>query len=210
MCSWQFSEPGQSSDPGGFSWSGFFALSPPCCSGFPSLRNCCNLSSPGCNEVLCSWAPGTPPSWKHIQVIQSHHPQWLPALALRLPLRRCLHHHHHSPDVISNISRLLYLRSSEYSDGGDPVEAVAAHQVGNVVLDLHLLPRESSALKQLSPGCVVVLGDMKTFVCIYGSRSGVDTPETPSPCWRRRCSDWLTCLTARTDEMWSAWAHHLS
>lgn len=59
----------------------------------------------------------------------------------------------------NDVSRVLYLRSPEHSDGGDPVEAVAAHQVGNVVLDLHLLPREPSTLKQLSSGCVVVLGN---------------------------------------------------
>lgn len=64
--------------------------------------------------------------------------------------------------------RPLYLRSSQHSDGGDPIEAVAAHQVGNVVLDLHLLPRVPSTLKQLSSGCVVVLGkNRKAYMSIY-------------------------------------------
>lgn len=53
--------------------------------------------------------------------------------------------------------RSLYLRSSEHTDGGDSVEAVAAHQVGDVVLDLHLLARETGSLKQLSLGGIVVL-----------------------------------------------------
>lgn len=50
-----------------------------------------------------------------------------------------------------------YSRSSKHADGGHPVETVAAHQVGNVILELHLLPGESRPLKQLSPGRVVVL-----------------------------------------------------
>lgn len=62
---------------------------------------------------------------------------------------------------------LLYLRSSQHSDGGHPIEAVAAHQVGNVVLDLHLLPREPSTLKQLSSGCVVVLGETYENISLY-------------------------------------------
>lgn len=73
---------------------------------------------------------------------------------------------------LRNASRLLDLRSSEDSDGGDPVEAVAAHQVGNVVLDLHLLPGESSALKQLSLGCVVVLGNVGSWLLIWCPRHG--------------------------------------
>lgn len=52
---------------------------------------------------------------------------------------------------------MLYLRSSEHADGGNSVEAVTAHQVGDVILDLHLLTREAAALKQLSSGRVVVL-----------------------------------------------------
>lgn len=62
---------------------------------------------------------------------------------------------------------LLYLRSSQHSDGGDPIEAVAAHQVGNVVLDLHLLPREPSPLKQLSSGCVGVLGKTRKHSQVF-------------------------------------------
>lgn len=49
------------------------------------------------------------------------------------------------------------LRSSQHADGSHPVETVATHQVGNVVLEFHLLPGESSSLKQLSSGKVVVL-----------------------------------------------------
>ncbi len=52
---------------------------------------------------------------------------------------------------------MLHLRSSEHADGGDSVEAVTAHQVWDVVLDLHFLTREASSLKQLSFGWVVVL-----------------------------------------------------
>lgn len=52
---------------------------------------------------------------------------------------------------------MLHLRSSEHANGGDSVEAVAAHQVGDVVLDLHLLTGKASSLKQLSSGRVVVL-----------------------------------------------------
>lgn len=52
---------------------------------------------------------------------------------------------------------MLYLRSSEHADGGGSVEAVAAHQVGDVVLDLHLLTGEAGSLEQLSFGGVVVL-----------------------------------------------------
>lgn len=52
---------------------------------------------------------------------------------------------------------MLHLRSSEDADGGDSVEAVAAHQVGDVVLDLHLLTGVTGSLKQLSSGRVVVL-----------------------------------------------------
>ncbi len=54
-------------------------------------------------------------------------------------------------------SGMLHLRSSEHADGGDSVEAVTAHQVWDVVLDLHFLTREASSLKQLSSGWVVVL-----------------------------------------------------
>lgn len=50
-----------------------------------------------------------------------------------------------------------YLRSSKHADGSRPVEAVPAHQVGNVILEFHFLPRESGSLKQLSSGRVVVL-----------------------------------------------------
>lgn len=50
-----------------------------------------------------------------------------------------------------------YLRSSKHADRSHPVEAVAAHQVGDVILEFHLLPRESSSLKQLGSGGVVVL-----------------------------------------------------
>lgn len=50
-----------------------------------------------------------------------------------------------------------HLRSSKHTDGGDSVETVAAHQVGDVVLDLHLLAGEAGTLKQLSFGRVVVL-----------------------------------------------------
>ena len=54
------------------------------------------------------------------------------------------------------------LRSSEHTDGGDSVEVVAAHQVGDVVLELHLLTGEAGSLKQLSSGSVVVLRIRKT------------------------------------------------
>lgn len=50
-----------------------------------------------------------------------------------------------------------YLRSTKHADGCHPVEAVPAHQVGNVILEFHFLPRESRSLKQLSSGRVVVL-----------------------------------------------------
>lgn len=53
--------------------------------------------------------------------------------------------------------QMLHLRSSEHADGGDSVEVVPAHQVGDVILDLHLLTRETASLKQLSSGRVVVL-----------------------------------------------------
>lgn len=52
---------------------------------------------------------------------------------------------------------MSHLRSSQHTDGGGPVQAVAAHQVGDVVLDLHLLPGEAGSLKQLSSGRIVVL-----------------------------------------------------
>lgn len=58
---------------------------------------------------------------------------------------------------------LLYLRSSEHADGGDSVEAVTAHQVGDVILDLHLLTREAGSLKQLSSGRVVVLERIEIY-----------------------------------------------
>lgn len=48
-------------------------------------------------------------------------------------------------------------RSSQHADGGDSVQAVAAHQVGNIVLNFHLLPREAATLEQLSSGEAVVL-----------------------------------------------------
>lgn len=76
----------------------------------------------------------------------------------------------------------MHLRSSQDSDGGDPVETVAAHQVGNVVLDLHLLPGESSALKQLSPGCIVVLGNVATRLPTWcRCRGGAIAVATGSP-----------------------------
>ena len=52
---------------------------------------------------------------------------------------------------------MLHLRSSEHADGGDSVEAVAAHQVRDVILDLHLLTREAGSLKQLSSARIAVL-----------------------------------------------------
>lgn len=55
------------------------------------------------------------------------------------------------------LKKPLHLRSSQHADGGSSVEAVAAHQVGDVVLDLHLLPGEAGSLKQLSSGRIVVL-----------------------------------------------------
>lgn len=58
---------------------------------------------------------------------------------------------------------MLHLRSSKHANWGDSVEAVATHQVGNVVLDLHLLTGKASSLKQLSSGGVVVLG--KKEIC---------------------------------------------
>lgn len=61
--------------PSGFSWSGLCAWSPPCCSGCPSRSSCCSLVSPGCSEVLCSWAPGKPPTWEMKQ--QLLFPFWI-------------------------------------------------------------------------------------------------------------------------------------
>lgn len=52
---------------------------------------------------------------------------------------------------------MLHSRSSEDADGGDPVEAVTAHQVGDVVLDLHLLTGEPGSLEELSFGRGAVL-----------------------------------------------------
>lgn len=49
------------------------------------------------------------------------------------------------------------LRSAQDADGGGSVQAVAGHQVGDVVLDLGLLTRKAGSLKQLGPGRVVVL-----------------------------------------------------
>lgn len=49
------------------------------------------------------------------------------------------------------------LRSSQDTDGGGSVQAMTAHQVGDVILDLGLLTREARSFKQLGPGCVVVL-----------------------------------------------------
>lgn len=57
---------------------------------------------------------------------------------------------------------MLHLRSSEHANGGDSVEAVATHQVWDVVLDLHLLTGKASSLKQLSSGGVVVLEKKET------------------------------------------------
>lgn len=57
---------------------------------------------------------------------------------------------------------MLHLRSSEHADGGGSVEAVTAHQVWDVVLDLHLLTRVAGPLKQLSFGWVVVLETTET------------------------------------------------
>jgi len=49
------------------------------------------------------------------------------------------------------------LRSTQDTDGGGSVQAVTGHQVRDVILDLSLLTREASSLKQLGPGRVVVL-----------------------------------------------------
>lgn len=57
----------------------------------------------------------------------------------------------------STDENLLYLRSSQYTNGGYSVEAVAAHQVRNVILDLHLLTAEPGSLKQLSFHRVAIL-----------------------------------------------------
>lgn len=59
-----------------FSWSGFYAWSPRCCSGCPSQRSCCNPASPGCNEDPCSLAPGTPPTFKTNQRSLFKSPTW--------------------------------------------------------------------------------------------------------------------------------------
>lgn len=147
-----------------FSWSGFCAWSPRCCSGCPSRRSCCNHASPGCNEPPCSLAPGTPPTlntsrakgsvFSHQQIGQKSdfwklfigHIMWSkgPEQQQKQLLRLCL-------------DSLLHLRSTKHADGGHPVEAVAAHQIGDIILELHLLPGETSSLKQLSFGRIVVL-----------------------------------------------------
>lgn len=46
--------------------------------------------------------------------------------------------------------------------------------------------------------------------CCPGKHGDAVTDPVSMPRRRHRCGDRLTCLTARTDEMWSAWAHHLS
>lgn len=61
-----------------------------------------------------------------------------------------------------------YLRSSKHADGRRPVEAVPAHQVGNVILEFHFLPGESSSLKQLSSGRVVVLSKNTSVRTSFG------------------------------------------
>lgn len=49
------------------------------------------------------------------------------------------------------------LRSSHDADGPNSVEVVAGQQVGNVILDLHLLSRKAGSLEQLRSGRAVVL-----------------------------------------------------
>lgn len=76
------------------------------------------------------------------------------------------------------------LRSSQHPDGGDPVQTVAAHQVGNVVLDFHLLPREPGALKQLSSGEAVVLTNKTGFLSLSLFLFGQQHLHRNSPAWR--------------------------
>lgn len=52
---------------------------------------------------------------------------------------------------------MLNLRSSKDPNGGDSVEVVAAHEVGDVILDLHLFTGETSSLEHLRSGRIVVL-----------------------------------------------------
>lgn len=56
-----------------------------------------------------------------------------------------------------NSCKEMDLRSTQDTDGGGSVHAVTGHQVRDVILDLGLLTREASSLKQLGPGRVVVL-----------------------------------------------------
>lgn len=139
-----------------FSWSGFCAWSPQCCSGCPSRRSCCSHASPGCNEPPCSLAPGTPPtlntgrakgSVSSRQQIGQKSDFW----------KSFAGHIMRSKGPEQQQKQLLHLRSTKHADGGHPVEAVAAHQVGDIILELHLLPGETSSLKQLSSGRIVVL-----------------------------------------------------
>lgn len=71
---------------------------------------------------------------------------------------------------VGNLGDSVHLRSPQDTDGGDSVETVMVHHVGNVILYFHFFPSVSSSFKQLSSGRIVVLRVTKwanIYIYIY-------------------------------------------